>query len=450
MLGVPEPGRPRRTSRARTGSSRSSTTPTRTRATPTAEERFKEISAAHDVLGDAEKRKEYDEVREMVASGVGPGGGFGGVRWLRRRRARASRTSTFDVDDGGGLGDLLGDLFGGGGGGGRRAPGAVPAGRPAARRRPRDRAPPRLPRRGPRHHHVGQLHLRRGVLGVRRQRARSRARSRRPAPTCAGSGSVAVDQGPFSFSQVCPTCGGRGQVVKDKCKKCKGRGVERRRREVKVRIPAGVDDGQRIRVKGRGGAGRNGGPPGDLYVRRARRRRIPIFGRRVRRTSRVAVPVTFAEAALGAEVKVPTLEPTRHGEGARPARRAGRRCACGAAASRRRRAIRRPARHLRRRGPRASSTRAQRPRSRRSPRAPRRPARAPGGVTRWRPSDDADERACTSSRSRPSSPACTRRRCASTSARVSSSRRARRAGAVATPTATSRCCAASRSSPTRA
>jgi molecular chaperone DnaJ len=125
--------------------------------------------------------------------------------------------------------------------------------------------------------------------------------------TCGGSGAVAVDQGPFSFSQVCPTCGGRGQVVKHKCKKCRSTGVERRRREVKVRIPAGVKDGQRIRVKGRGGAGRNGGPPGDLFVV-VHVDKHAVFGRSGRANLTVTVPITFAEAALGAQVKVPTLD----------------------------------------------------------------------------------------------------------------------------------------------
>ena len=125
-------------------------------------------------------------------------------------------------------------------------------------------------------------------------------------PQCGGHGSIAVDQGPFSFSQVCPKCGGRGQVVHDPCPTCRGRGVEVRAREVKVRIPAGVDDGQRIRVKGRGGAGANGGPAGDLYVVVSVAPH-PVFGRNGRNLT-VRLPLTFPEAALGAEVKVPTLD----------------------------------------------------------------------------------------------------------------------------------------------
>jgi molecular chaperone DnaJ len=262
-----------------------------------AEERFKDVSAAHDVLGDADKRKEYDQVREMVASGGGPGGpggfGPGGFEGAQFR---------FD-DDGGGLGDLFGNLFGGGGRRGR-ARGQGPVG----------------PVRGEDLETELHLDFLDAVHGIT---TTVNLTSDAPCsvcggtgaepgtfpdvcPTCSGSGAVAVDQGPFSFSQVCPTCGGRGQIITHKCKKCRSTGVERRRREVKVRIPAGVKDGQRIRVKGRGGAGRSGGPPGDLYVI-VHVDKHPIFGRSGRANLTVTVPVTFAEAALGAQVKVPTL-----------------------------------------------------------------------------------------------------------------------------------------------
>src|SRR4029077_14884745 len=125
-------------------------------------------------------------------------------------------------------------------------------------------------------------------------------------PEGQGSGSIAVDQGPFSFSQVCPTCGGRGQVIPTPCPTCHGRGVEMRAREVKVRVPVGVTDGQRIRVKGRGAAGANGGPPGDLFVV-VHVSPHPLFGRSGNDLT-IRLPVTFAEATLGADVKVPTLD----------------------------------------------------------------------------------------------------------------------------------------------
>ena len=125
-------------------------------------------------------------------------------------------------------------------------------------------------------------------------------------PDCGGAGTRAVDQGPFSFSQVCNRCAGAGRIVETPCPRCGGGGSQSRTREVKVRIPAGVADGQRVKVKGKGTPGRNGGPPGDLYVH-VRVSGHPIFGRRGNDLT-VRVPVTYAEAALGADVKVPTLD----------------------------------------------------------------------------------------------------------------------------------------------
>ncbi len=271
-----------------------------------AEERFKEISSAHDVLGDAAKRKEYDEVRQMVASGARPGaggfpgGGFGGGGFPG---GDAGFGGNVRVDDLGDLGGIFGNLFGGGRGGGRRQRGPVG------------------PQRG--NDIETELHLDflDAVHGITTSvNITSEApchvcngTGAKPGtvpdvcPTCGGSGSVAVDQGPFSFSQVCPTCGGRGNIVKDKCKNCKGRGIEVRPRTVKVRIPAGVDDGQRIRVKGRGTPGVNGGPPGDLYVV-VHVSPHTVFARSGKWDLTVKVPITFPEAALGAQVKVPTLD----------------------------------------------------------------------------------------------------------------------------------------------
>ena len=260
-----------------------------------AEERFKGVSAAHEVLGDPEKRKEYDSVRDMVASG-GPrgfggadGGGFGG--------------QGFEFEDAGGFGDILGNLFGGG-----------------FSRRGHGRAGTAGPVRGQdleAELHVDFLDAVHGVtttVNVTSDAACSTCNGSGaepgtfPAqcPRCHGTGAIAVPQGPFSVSEVCPTCGGRGQIIEHKCKACRSTGVERRRREVKVRLPAAVRDGQRIRVKGRGAAGRNGGPPGDLYVI-VHVASDQIFGRSGKNHLTVEVPITFAEAALGAHVKVPTL-----------------------------------------------------------------------------------------------------------------------------------------------
>jgi molecular chaperone DnaJ len=266
-----------------------------------AEEKFKEVSAANDVLGDAPKRKEYDEVRRMVASGAysgGPGGG-GGFR---------PGPGGFTFDEGTDFSDLLGGLFGNAGGG--RGFGRGGRGRSARQ----------APQRGSdleTELHLDFLDAIHGVTtsvsftaeatcSVCHGSGAEPGTTPQTCPDCHGSGQIAVDQGPFSFSQVCPTCGGRGQVVPTPCPTCRGRGVEVRAREVKVRVPIGVDDGQRIRVKGRGAAGANGGPSGDLYVV-VHVRPHPVFGRKGKLDLTVNVPLTITEAALGAAVKVPTL-----------------------------------------------------------------------------------------------------------------------------------------------
>ena len=234
-----------------------------------AEERFKEISAAYDVLGDATKRKEYDEVRRMVASGAGPRGGFGpgGPGGF----GGGGQTFRFETDgDGGFLNDLLGGMFGGGAGGGRR--GRRGGGGATAPQRGQDLETELF------------LSFDDAVKGVTSTvRFRSDAvchtchgngaapgTSPETCPQCHGSGSIAVDQGPFSFSQVCPTCGGRGQVIPTPCPTCHGRGVEVRDREVKVRVPVGVADGQRIRVQGPRRRGRDRWTVRRSLCRRAR------------------------------------------------------------------------------------------------------------------------------------------------------------------------------------
>ncbi|MBM3658027.1 MAG: molecular chaperone DnaJ [Actinobacteria bacterium] len=270
-----------------------------------AEERFKEVSAANEVLGDPEKRKEYDQVREMVASGAGPGGfgpgGFGGAGF------GGAGGQTFNFDDVG-LGDILGGLFGNqgaGGGRGRR-------GRRAQQQGPAAGADLEaelyLDFMDAIHGVTTSVHLTgEAVCSACHGSGAKAGTTPDVCPTCHGSGDVIVDQGPFSFSQVCPQCGGRGAIVKDRCRTCKGRGVEVRPREVKVKIPAGVQGGQRIKVAGRGAPGRFGGPPGDLYVT-VHVHHHEIFGRSGKANLTVKVPVTFAEAALGAQVKVPTLD----------------------------------------------------------------------------------------------------------------------------------------------
>jgi molecular chaperone DnaJ len=274
-----------------------------------AEEKFKDISGAYDVLSDPAKRKEYDEVREMVASGAGNpfagarsgAGGFGGYPG---QGGGFGDDIHFETGDMGGLGDLLGNIFG------------------RAGRRQTNRQPGAGPRRGS--DLEAEVHLsfddavRGATIAVQLTGAApchtcggsgaAPGTVPQTCPQCNGVGTLAVDQGPFSFSQICPRCGGSGRVVEKPCPTCAGSGSETRTRDVKVRIPVGVADGQRVRVKGKGTAGNNGGPPGDLYVT-VHVAPHPLFGRKGNDLT-LRVPVTFPEAALGAEVKVPTLDGT--------------------------------------------------------------------------------------------------------------------------------------------
>jgi molecular chaperone DnaJ len=261
------------------------------------EERFKEISAAYDVVGDEGKRKEYDEVRRMgPMAGAFSGSGFPGGAGDRG----ASRS--FDVGD---LSDLLGGIFGGGGGGGGSASGG------------RSRAGG--PRKGGDLSATLNLSFADAVSGVTTS---VHLTSDGACTTCFGSGAAPGtqpdicgkcngrgvlddNQGLFSLSQPCDRCGGRGRIVANPCPTCAGSGLIRRPRQVKVRIPAGVKDGQKIRLAGKGAPGVNGGPQGDLVVE-LHVAKHPLFGRRGNDLT-ISVPVTVVEAATGADIKVPTL-----------------------------------------------------------------------------------------------------------------------------------------------
>ncbi len=258
------------------------------------EERFKEISGAYDVVGDEKKRKEYDEVRQMgPMAGAFSGGGFAGGGDNRG----ASRS--FDVGD---LSDLLGGIFGGGGG--ASTPGRARAGGP---------------RKGGDLSATLNLSFTDAVSGVTTS---VHLTSDGACTTCFGSGAAPGtqpdicgkcngrgvlddNQGLFSLSQPCDRCGGRGRIVTNPCPTCAGSGLIRRPRQVKVRIPAGVKDGQKIRLAGKGAPGINGGPQGDLVVE-LHVGKHPIFGRRGNDLT-ITVPVTVVEAATGADIKVPTL-----------------------------------------------------------------------------------------------------------------------------------------------
>jgi molecular chaperone DnaJ len=252
-------------------------------ANPGSEERFKEISAAHDVLGDPATRKEYDEARRL-----GPmSGGFGSP----------GSGGTFRMEDMGDLSDLFGGLFGG-----------------------RNRRRAQGPNRGADVEAELHLSFEDAVRGVttsvnvpQDQRCRTcngtgaaPGTSTHVCDRCNGRGVLDDNQGLFSLSTVCPKCNGRGTLVDTPCPTCHGTGTERRNRQVKVRIPPGVEDNQRIRVKGRGAPGQGMAPPGDLYVT-VHVGKHPKFGRRGANLT-YSVPITFPEAALGTVITVPTLD----------------------------------------------------------------------------------------------------------------------------------------------
>jgi molecular chaperone DnaJ len=260
-----------------------------------AEEKFKDISEANATLSDKEQREEYDQVRQMVDSGgfrgfgaPGGGGGFGGSG----QRMRVEDLTDLLGGAGGGLGDLFGF-------GGRTQSG---------------------PQRGA--DMAAELHLGfedsiNGVTTSVAVQGEASCRTCRGSgaepgttvetcPVCGGAGMTAQSQGFFSTTQPCRNCAGSGRIVQQPCHTCGGRGTEMRSRNLNVKIPAGVRDGATIRLKGKGGPGRNGGPAGDLLVK-AHVAPHPIFKRK-RDDITVKIPVTFTEATLGAQINVPTLD----------------------------------------------------------------------------------------------------------------------------------------------
>ena len=260
-----------------------------------AEQRFKEASEAHDVLSDPDKRREYDEQRSLFGSGFrfprgggAPGGG-------------ASGEDVFRTMGDAGLGDLLGNLFG-------------QASAAGVRRTTRG------PRRGSDVEGEVTIGFNQAVEGTTvgvqmasddacpacRGTGAKAGTMPRVCPTCQGSGmQQSTSGGVFQVTEPCRECRGRGLIVDNPCEVCHGSGRTQSRHTMQVRIPAGVTDGQKIRIKGKGSAGENGGAAGDLYVI-VHVRPHPVFGRQGDNLT-VTVPVTFAEAALGAEVEVPIL-----------------------------------------------------------------------------------------------------------------------------------------------
>ncbi|HEV2346550.1 MAG TPA: molecular chaperone DnaJ [Actinocrinis sp.] len=258
---------------------------------PAAEEKFKEISEAYDVLSDEKRRKEYDEARSLFGGGLrtGAGGGF-----------------PFDLGDllgnntgggAGGIGDILGGIFNRGGRTTAQTPG----------------------RRGTDVETEATITFMQSIDGVTiplrmtsEQPCRTCAgtgakagTTPRVCPNCSGTGQVSRNQGGFAFSEPCRECKGRGLVVDEPCAVCNGSGRAASTRTLQARIPSGVRDGMRIRLKGKGAPGERGGPPGDLYVV-VHVKPHQVFGRDADNLT-VTVPVTYPEAVLGAEIAVPVL-----------------------------------------------------------------------------------------------------------------------------------------------
>jgi molecular chaperone DnaJ len=256
---------------------------------PKAEEKFKEVSSAYEVLSDPEKRKQYD---------LGPTSFFG--QGAPRGGYRGQQAPPM----GGDWADLFGNLFGGGFGGfggGRRQ---------------------RSPERGEDVSVAITLSFEDALKGVTTKisvpqtvsceicggSGAAPGTSPTTCPQCQGRGSINASQGFFSINQPCPSCGGAGTVIENPCTSCQGTGATRALKKFTVPLPAGVKEGTKIRLKGKGEPGRRGGPPGDLYVI-AQVAESPLFERRGSDLV-VEVPVTMVEAALGATVRVPTPEGT--------------------------------------------------------------------------------------------------------------------------------------------
>lgn len=244
-----------------------------------AEDKFKEAKEAYDILSDAQKRAAYDQFGHEGVSGMG-GGGYG-----------AGGASFSDI-----FGDVFGDIFGGARGGSQRA------------------------YRGADLRYNLELSLEEAVAGTTvKIRVPSlvaceecggsgarRGTSPTTCPTCHGQGQVRMQQGFFSLQQTCPRCHGVGKIISDPCKACHGEGRVQKQKTLSVKVPAGVDTGDRIRLSGEGEAGEHGGPPGDLYVQ-IHVREHAIF-KRDGNDLFCEVPIGFTTAALGGELDVPTLD----------------------------------------------------------------------------------------------------------------------------------------------
>ncbi len=247
-----------------------------------ADAKFKEATEAYEVLGDAQKRQMYDQYGHAGVDGQA-GGCYGG----------GAGGSFSDI-----FGDVFGDIFGGGGRGGSRGG----------------------PQRGSDLRYTMELTLEEAVRGVEKKiriptltacttcdgTGAKPGTKPKTCTTCHGQGQIRMQQGFFAVQQTCPSCRGQGTIIEDPCSSCHGRGVKEETKTLSVKIPAGVDTGDRIRLAGEGEAGAMGGPAGDLYVQVSVREHN-LFHRDGRNLY-CDVPISIVDAALGGELEVPTLD----------------------------------------------------------------------------------------------------------------------------------------------
>ena len=257
-----------------------------------AEEKFKEVNEAYEVLSDSDKRARYDQFGH---AGVDPNFGAGGYG--------GGFDGGFDFGD---LGDIFGSFFGGGFGGGGR------------------RSNPNAPQRGESIRMNLAISFEEAAFGCQKSVTVERMEqcdschgngcaagsSPETCPDCHGTGQVQVRRqtpmGVFATTSSCPKCGGKGKIIHNPCKSCHGAGVERKKKTIQASIPAGIDNGQTISIRGQGHAGKNGGPAGDLLIT------ITVRPHELFRREGTSVlceaPITFAQAVLGAELEIPTID----------------------------------------------------------------------------------------------------------------------------------------------
>jgi molecular chaperone DnaJ len=273
---------------------------------PKAAEKFKEISEAYQVVGDADKRKQYDDMRRLGAFGFGSGSPTGGAGGRRGPSPGGSRPGpgtdpgfNFDIGGLGGLGDLFSSMFGGARGKARGA------------------------EQGQTVETILEVPFRVAALGgkipvdleVTEECGTCHGNGAAPGatvkvcPECSGRGVISFGQGGFAVNRPCPMCMGRGQVPSERCATCNGSGEVRARKKLMVQVPAGIDSGAKIRLKGQGGRGASGGAPGDLLV--TFQVQPDRFFKREGLDLIAELPLNIAQAALGSKVRVATLDDKR-------------------------------------------------------------------------------------------------------------------------------------------